>query len=78
MRSHHAFAWLVALACLVGDAAHAGGLRSLVALPLEPGGIVTRLQVVGASSPDNITVTGTVLYGLDAPTSILTLCNKSF
>ena len=64
MRSRRAFTWLVALACLVGDATYAGGLRSLVALPLEPGGIVTRLQVVRASSPDNTTVTGTVLYGL--------------
>ena len=52
------------LACLVGHAAQAGGLRSLVALPLEPGGIVTRLQFVGSSSPDNLLVSGTLLYGL--------------
>jgi hypothetical protein len=64
MRLHRALPGLVALICLHGIAAHAGGLRSLVALPLEPGGIVTRLQVVGSSSPDNMSVTGTVLYGL--------------
>ncbi len=64
MRSHRALSWLVTLACLLGHAAHAGGLRSLVALPLEPGGIVTRLQVMGSSSPDNILVSGTLLYGL--------------
>ncbi len=64
MKSHCALAWLVALAYLLGQAAHAGGLRSLVALPLEPGGIVTRLQVVGSLSPDNKHVSGTVLYGL--------------
>ncbi len=64
MRSHRALFGLVTLACLLGHAAHAGGLRSLVALPLEPGGIVTRLQVVGSSNPDNMLVSGTVLYGL--------------
>ena len=64
MRPHRTLSWLVALACLLGPAAQAGGLRSLVALPLEPGGVVTRLQVVGSSRPDNITVAGTVLYGL--------------
>jgi hypothetical protein len=61
---NRSLSWLLALACLPGLAAHAGGLRSLVALPLEPGGIVTRLQVVGSSSPDNLLVSGTVLYGL--------------
>ena len=64
MRSHCAFAWLVALACLPGHAAHAGGLRSLVALPLVPGGIVTRLQVMGSIRPDNRLLSATVLYGL--------------
>jgi len=64
VRLHGALSGLVALACLLGHVAHAGGLRSLVALPLEPGGIVTRLQVVGSSNPDNLLVSGTVLYGL--------------
>ena len=64
MRSYRALACLVTLTCLLGHAARAGGLRSLVALPLEPGGVVTRLQVVGSFSPDNMLVTGTVLYGL--------------
>jgi len=64
VRLHRALSWLVTLACLLGHSAHAGGLRSLVALPLEPGGIVTRLQVVGSSNPDDVTVVGTVLYGL--------------
>ncbi len=64
MRSHSTLSWLVTLACLFGHAAHAGGLRSLVALPLEPGGIITRLQVVDSSSPDNLLVSGTLLYGL--------------
>ena len=64
MRSHPAQSLLLALVCLPGHVAHAGGLRALVALPLEPGGVVTRLQFVGSSSPDNMTVAGTVLYGL--------------
>ncbi len=64
MRSHRARACLVALTCLVGNVAYAGGLRSLVALPLEPGGIIVRLQGIGSSSPDNISVAGTLLYGL--------------
>jgi len=64
MRSHRARACLIALTCLVGNVAYAGGLRSLVALPLEPGGIIARLQGIGSSSPDNISVAGTLLYGL--------------
>lgn len=64
MRLHRALPCLVALACLPGHVAHAGGIRSLVALPLEPGGIVGRLQLVGSSSPNNVTVAGTVIYGL--------------
>jgi len=64
VRSHRALSWLLALACLPGHVTHAGGLRSLVALPLEPGGVVTRLQFVASSSPDNLTIAGTVLYGL--------------
>jgi len=64
VRLHGALSGLVALACLPGHAAHAGGLRTLVALPLEPGGIVTRLQVVGSSNPDNMLVSASVLYGL--------------
>ncbi len=64
MISRRARSGLVALACLLGHAAHAGGLRSLVALPLEPGGVVSRLQVMGSSSPDDITVAASVLYGL--------------
>ena len=64
MGPHRALSWLVALACLSGPAAHAGGLRSLVALPLEPGGVVTRLQIVGSLTPDNTTIAGTILYGL--------------
>ena len=64
MRSHRTLSWLVTLACLLGHAVHAGGLRSLVALPLEPGGIIARFQVVGSSRPDNLLVSGTLLYGL--------------
>ena len=64
MRSHRALACLLALAYLPGHAANAGGIRSLVALPLESGGIIARLQAIGSSSPDNTTVAGTVLYGL--------------
>jgi len=64
VRLDGALSGLVALTCLLGHAAHAGGLRSLVALPLEPGGIVTRLQVIGSSNPDNMLVSGTVSYGL--------------
>jgi len=51
-------------ACLLGHAAYAGGLRSLVALPLAPGSVVARLQIVGSSTPDNLTIAGTVMYGL--------------
>lgn len=64
MGSHRALSWPVILACLFGHVAHAGGLRSLVALPLEPGGIIARLQVVDSFSPDNILISGTLLYGL--------------
>lgn len=64
MTSRRTLAWLIALACLTGNSSQAGGLRSLVALPLEPGGIITRIQVLKWSSPDDMTVAGTVMYGL--------------
>ncbi len=71
MSSRRALSGLVALTCLLGHAAHAGGLRSLVALPLEPGGVITRLQVVGSSNPDNISIGGTVLYGLTTRQTVI-------